>query len=121
MRFSLFILVFGLAAACSSKPKAAPAAENNTVPSVEKAASAAVKNAEKAAESAGVTAAKVECSTKGDSRVLELRPKNKGCELAYTKNGQEGIVATSGNGSAYCENTMNKIRDRLKGSGFDCK
>ena len=119
MRFALTVLAFGLAAACSSKPKAPPAAE---VPAaVEKAANNVVKNAEKAAESAATAASKVECSTKGDSRVLELRAKGKGCELAYTKNGQEGIVATSGNGSAYCENTMNKIRDRLKGSGFDCK
>ncbi len=119
MRFSILVLVIGLAGACSSKPKTVEtpnvteaAASTNTTP--------VVKSVEKALDAA-TAAARAECTTKGDSRILELRPKGKGCELAYTKNGQEGVVASSGNGSAYCEATMNKIRDRLKGAGFDCK
>lgn len=120
MRFSLLILVFGLAAACSSKNKTASVPETKDTPVAEKAAAAVTKATEQAVQPM-TAAAKAECSTKGDSRILELRPKGKGCELAYTKNGQEGIVASAANGSAYCETTMNKIRERLKGAGFDCK
>src|SRR4051794_20407958 len=46
---------------------------------------------------------KVECSVKGDSRTLEVRTKDKGCELAYVKAGKEGIVASAAHGSEYCD------------------
>lgn len=117
MRFSLSILALCLAAACSGKPVASNPPK--ALPTADKATSAS-KTAEPAVEPIA-SALKIECSTKGDARILELRAKGKGCELAYTKNGQEGIVASAANGSSYCESTMNKIRDRLKGSGFDCK
>ena len=64
---------------------------------------------------------KVECSIKGDARVLEARAKGKGCELGYTKAGKEGVVASSGNGTEYCQKALEKLRDKLKGSGYDCK
>ena len=117
MRFSLSLLVFGLMAACAHTNKG-PVSESKTTPVESKMAEQT-----KAAEPVATAAAgiKVECSTKGDSRVLELRAKGKGCEVAYTKNGQEGIVASAANGTAHCEATLNKIRDRLKGSGFECK
>ncbi len=120
MRFSLLILAFGLAAACSSKPKSAAAPEPRDLPAVDKGSQSVTKGADQVVQPM-IAASKVECSTKGDSRILELRAKGKGCELAYTKNGQEGIVASAANGNTYCETTMTKIRDRLKGSGFECK
>ena len=64
---------------------------------------------------------KIECSVKGDSRWLEVRKKGNGCELAYTKSGNEGIVASSANGSAHCDSTQTKIKERLLGSGYTCK
>jgi hypothetical protein len=64
--------------------------------------------------------ARMECSLKGDVRVLELREKGKGCEFAYTKNGKESVVASSGTGSAYCEKAKEKLRDKLKASGYTC-
>jgi hypothetical protein len=64
---------------------------------------------------------KVECSTKGDTRTLELREKGKGCELAYTKAGKEGVVASAAHGTDYCQKAFDKLRDKLKGAGYDCK
>ncbi len=121
MRFSLMVLVFGLAAACSSNTKSPGGPEVKVLPAVDKGAPSSMKTpaADKVVEP--MATAKTECTTKGDTRTLELRAKGKGCELAYTKNGQEGIVASAANGNAYCETTLNKIRDRLKGSGFECK
>jgi hypothetical protein len=70
---------------------------------------------------AAPVATKIECSVKDDIRILDLREKGNGCELAYTKAGQEGIVASSGNnGLSYCENTFEKIKARLVGAGFQC-
>ncbi len=67
-------------------------------------------------------AEKIECSVQDDVRILDLRQKGNGCELAYTKAGQEGVVASSGNnGLSYCENTFQKIKARLVGAGFQCK
>ncbi len=120
MRFSLSTLAFSLAAACSSPSKTANTLEAKDSPVTEKAAAAITKASDQAVQSM-TAAAKAECSTKGDSRILEVRQAGKGCELAYTKNGKEDVVASAASGSAYCETTMNKIRERLKGAGFDCK
>lgn len=117
MRFFTAMLALGLTAACASQNKS-PVQETKAPVKEEKSASKAM------AEGTGTTTSsttKVTCSTKNDVRVLELRTKGKGCELAYTKNAQEGIVASSLSGSAHCESTLNKIRDRLKGAGFECK
>jgi hypothetical protein len=119
MRFSLAILALCLAAACSSKPTGAPPAPKE-LPAADKGSQNVTKSADKTPEPMTPNQ-KIECSTKGDARILELRTKGKGCELAYTKNGQEGIVASAASGNQYCESTMTKIRDRLKGAGFDCK
>lgn len=123
MRFSLMTLAFCLAAACSSKAKTTTTPEPNTVPNVDKGTTTQPigKNAEQPVAEPIAGPTKIECSTKGDERILELRTKGKGCELGYTKGGQEGIVASAANGTSYCETTLNKIRDRLKGSGFECK
>ena len=65
-------------------------------------------------------AGSVKCSVAGDERLLEVRAQGKGCELAYTKGGSEGIVATSANGSQHCESVQKKIKERLSGAGFSC-
>jgi hypothetical protein len=90
------------------------------------AAAAATTTVEKAkTETAKVTPTedveKVECSVKGDERIIEARAKNKGCELAYTKAGKEGVVASSSHGTEYCKKALERLRDKLKGAGYDCK
>ena len=84
----------------------------------------AVAPAEKAKSESSKTfsgGTKVECSVKGDDRILESRAKDKGCELGYTKAGKEGVVASSAHGTSYCEKALEKLRDKLKGSGYTCK
>jgi len=119
MRISLILLAVSLLAACTTTAKG-PAAKANATAD---AGAAAPANSTKVPNQplAATSAVKIECSAQADVRQLELRPKGKGCELAYSKNGQEGIVASSVNGTSHCENTLNKIRDRLTGSGFECR
>ena len=66
-------------------------------------------------------ASKSDCSVKGDERVVEVRSKEKGCELAYTKAGKENVVASSAFGMGYCEKAAEKLKEKLKGSGYACK
>lgn len=114
MRFCLLIMISGLMAACASKNKTA-------APAPATATEQAVASTKTVATKASAAAAKLECTHGADARVLELRGKDKGCELGYTKGGKEAVVATSINGSSHCENTMNKMKDKLQASGFSCK
>jgi hypothetical protein len=103
-----------LTAACSHDSKKADAPPETKAPVMEKAKADAAK-----AEATDGT--KVECAVKGDSRILEVRAKGNGCELGYTKAGKEGIVASAAHGTDYCQKAFEKLRDKLKGSGYDCK
>jgi hypothetical protein len=116
MRFLLFVTISAalIGVGCSSTKKSeAPAA----------AAAAAPKQAENSKASAAKPGdgTKVECSHKGDTRTLELRAKGAGCELAYTKAGKEGVVASAAHGKDYCQKAFDKLQDKLKGAGYDCK
>lgn len=70
---------------------------------------------------AATALSKVNCSVKGDERTLEVREKGKGCEVIYTKAGNEGVVASAINGKDHCQKTLEKIQNKLIGSGFTCK
>ena len=103
-----------LMAACSS---------SDSKKSESPAPAAPVKTASptKEAPTKAASADAVKCSVAGDERLLEVRAQGKGCELAYTKGGNEGIVATSGNGSEHCVAVQQKIKERLSGAGFTCQ
>ncbi|MGZ3721935.1 MAG: hypothetical protein ACXVA9_03330 [Bdellovibrionales bacterium] len=90
-------------------------------PEAKAAAAAPAEKAKTETAKATESSTKVECAVKGDSRILEARAKGNGCELAYTKAGKEGIVASAAHGTAYCETALGKLRDKLKGSGYECK
>lgn len=69
----------------------------------------------------GQTKGKFNCSSKGDVRVLDVREVDKGCELMYTKAGNDSIVATAqNNGTAHCETVAEKIKSKLTDAGFSC-
>jgi hypothetical protein len=108
-----------LSTACSHDSKKADA------PSEAKAAASTSADKAKAevkkTEAKAADGTKVECAVKGDSRTLEVRAKGNGCELAYTKAGKEGIVASAAHGNEYCEKAFEKLQDKLKGSGYECK
>jgi len=113
----LFFLILSTSLiGCSHQAKKSEA----TVPANAKAESAA-KTETKAQAADKSSSTKVECSVKGDERVLEVRGKGSGCELAYTKAGKEGVVASAAHGTDYCEKSLEKLRDKLKGAGYECK
>jgi hypothetical protein len=82
--------------------------------------SAPAKEAAASAKSTGAVMNQAKCSVKGDVRTLEVREAGKGCELAYSKMGNESIVATSLNGTEHCAQVAEKIKNKLSGSGFSC-
>lgn len=118
-QLSFIILAAALiSTGCSHKDKKPDA------PLMADAKATAQKTAEKAkgeVKKATSSDTKVECSVKGDERILEVRDKGKGCELAYTKAGKEGVVASAANGKEYCSKALEKLREKLKGSGYVCK
>lgn len=121
MRFAITLTVTALMfAGCKSKSKN----EDSAKPAAPAAAAAEVKKAGKevkaAAAAAATSASKVECKNGGDTRVLEVRSKDKGCETAYTKAGQENVVGSSQSGTAHCEGIVTRIKDKLAASGFTC-
>ncbi len=115
-RLTVFIFLAGLAAAGCSHNSTKP--ENTAAPA---AKPDAAKPVEKAADKPTASSTKVECSVKGDERIIEVRTKGEGCELIYTKHGKEGTVANAGHGTDYCEKSLEKLRDKLKGAGYECK
>lgn len=113
------VLIAACAAACSSKPKtqeAAPAkAETPIAAATETKVGLAATEAKVSADNA------LTCAKGKDSRVLVARAKDKGCELAYTKNGQEAVVASGKSGLSHCEASREKIATKLKGAGYTCQ
>jgi hypothetical protein len=112
------VITLGFAVGCSSTGKKTdvPAEAKAAASKTETALSATDKKADEK-----TAAAKIECSFKEDHRALEVRAKDKGCELAYTKGGQENVVASSSHGNGHCQNALNKIKERLTTAGFTCK
>lgn len=127
MRLAIVIAVTGfLIVGCKSHEHksdeaARPAATNaQAAKSDAKAAVKDTKKAVKEAVASATSSTKVECKNKGETRTLEVRGKDKGCETAYTKGGAENVVGSSQNGTSHCEGIMNKIKDKLVAAGYTC-
>ncbi len=113
-----------LSIGCASKKKdgaaPAPAPAPAAKASDQKAGKAEdKKEAAKPAASAS-TGAKVECKLGGETRTMEVRAKDGGCETVYTKFGQENVVGSSMNGTAHCEGLVERIKTNLSNAGFSC-
>ncbi len=129
MRLALVLAALISVAGCKSKdhkeetmkaPPVAPAKADSKEAKGAKAAKAAATQPKAKAEAAA-SASKVECKLANETRTLEVRAKDKGCETAYTKGGQENVVGSSQNGTAHCEGIMNKIKDKLASAGYTCQ
>lgn len=104
-------------ASCGSKKKMddnAKAGETNM-----EAAKDAAKEGEETAKSA--TGEKVSCMMKNDKRDIHVRTVGKGCELAYSKFGNEEVVATSLTGTEHCQKIADRIQGNLENAGFKCQ
>lgn len=117
------VLIAACAAACSSKPKT----QEPTPPAKAEAhtGTAAGATETKVAPAEGLPPTKPEntlgCAKGKDTRLLVVRAKDKGCELAYTKNGQEAVVASGKAGLSHCEASREKISTKLKAAGYTCQ
>lgn len=114
--FSLAVLTAFLSFGCASKSKTAPPAAETPAAAAPDAAAKPDAKAAPESKNAAVT-----CEKQADKRILEVRAKDKGCELAYTKNGQEAVVASSHSGPTHCQTSLDKIKGKLEAAGFTCK
>lgn len=111
---SVVLFAFG----CSSSQKNAETQDSKTAPTMDKAKDKVKKAAAAVTPESGQ---KLTCAHKSDERTIEVRAKDKGCETAYTKGGNETVVATSNSGSEHCEKVQSRISDNLKTAGFTCQ
>ena len=92
---------------------------------VEEKATAMKKDAEDKKGQAMETAQKAlkaACSLDKDTRIIEVKKtESGGCELFYTKFGEEKSVASSGFGTQYCEEVKDRIQTNLDKAGFSCQ
>jgi len=65
---------------------------------------------------------RVACTLDKDERIIDVRKSESGgCELFYTKFGEEKSVASSGFGTQYCEEVRDRIQSNLTKAGFSCQ
>jgi hypothetical protein len=124
-----------LLASCSSTPEATSDAASATADAKAgvKAAKAAVSKEaskvkqaveKKADEAAGSAAAAgtVTCKSGKDERTLSVAgTEGGGCEVKYTKFGQESTPGNSANGMEYCNQVSEKIQKNLIAAGYKCE
>jgi hypothetical protein len=125
--------------ACSSKPKntdntkAAATSENKTAVSQPETSSTTTaqdkstsKN-EKSKSSSGTSASGVNvagtftCSSGSDSRSLEIKDLESGCEVIYTKQNEPKTIAQAKNDKSFCSQTVDKVKGNLENAGFKCQ
>lgn len=63
----------------------------------------------------------VKCATKSDERILEIKDKNGGCELIYTKQGTPTSIASGARSHDHCSEVMERIEKKLQGAGYSCQ
>lgn len=122
MRLLIPVLFAVLVAGCSSSDKKIEAADTGSAkaPAASATKPVAKEKVEKKAAAAS-TAGTVSCTSGEDKRSIEVRAKDSGCETAYTKAGNESVVATSNSGTDHCAKVQSRIQENLKTAGFTCQ
>ncbi|MGE4131175.1 MAG: hypothetical protein AB7F86_06020 [Bdellovibrionales bacterium] len=113
-------LLSAMAVGCASKGKK-DTSEMSPTPAAAAGKTEAKKMDAKQEMAKNSTGSKVECSLKNDTRIMEIRGKEKGCEVGYTKWGQENVLWSSMNGTEYCEEKVTGLKEKLEAAGFTCK
>lgn len=67
------------------------------------------------------TLSRIVCKSTKEERVLEMRSKDEGCELLYTRGGNTRSIATSRIGDGPCEAVRGKTQSNLERSGYRCE
>lgn len=103
--------------ACSSAQK-----KTTTPPAQASAANAAPTAASAKTEKPSPESARTLSCEKGkDQRSVKIETKGSGCEVQYTKFGQNKVVASSSNGTKHCEDSLAHIEKNLTSAGFTCR
>ena len=146
--FSKQILVLAISmtfvAACSTKSKTAEPKKEASAPqttatapsaptpeastkkiTATKKAKAAKKSVETdtaaTANANSTSAGTITCKSGADTRTLEVKGVNGGCELVYTKMSEAKSIATANSGNEHCTSVSDKVRNNLTTAGFTCE
>ena len=126
MKFWLLPCVFALATACSHSaakvdakaPSTAPATAASAAPTASPKARRDITTKITASASSAPTHAL--CKSATEQRELLIVPKGTGCELEYTKEKQQKMIATAEHESDLCKQVLQKVRGHLEAAGFSC-
>lgn len=113
--------LFGLAFACASPQKSATPAAATPAPSPSASPAAVKAAAGKTAVAPSGDGLEKKCTLNDDHRTIVVVPKDSGCEVHYVKNGSSSVVASSVNGTSYCDGVQTKMAQNLEGAGFGCR
>lgn len=121
MREMVFVgIVFSVMMALGGCAKASK--KSSTPPAGAAATATSEEGAKKeAAKGTGSQGDLITCRLGADQRKIEVRPQGGGCELAYTKMGEESVIATSQAGKAHCQTVQERVKNNLINAGFTCK
>jgi len=109
MKFLVSALALTLLAACATPKATTPDAHSQ--PGATAPASSAVK-----------TAGVMTCTKAKDVRTIFRREgKAGGCEVVYTVNGKEKVIATAQHDKSYCDKVAEKTKANLTNDHYTCE
>lgn len=80
------------------------------------------KKEEKAEKADAAAAGSITCKSGKDTRTLVKKDMEAGgCEVIYTKGGEEKSIAQAKNDTSYCDKTIGKMKEKLVSGGFTCE
>ncbi len=113
-------LTLSMSISCASKGKKA-AEGDKAAKTAEAQVDKAAKKADAKKDAAKTNAASMACTSGSDARTIAVNSKDSGCEVAYTKMGNEEVVASGMNGMDHCNRVQERIVKNLESAGFSCK
>lgn len=125
MKIILILLIMGLIG-CASTKSTKDGGSTSVKKEIEKEI---VKNVEKkvekeiATESTSKKFGKNVTCTSGDvQRLLENKfSDDGGCEVVYSKDGSESVIANAQNNLDYCQEVLDRVANKLAHAGFSCQ
>ena len=122
MKLSIFAaLILAFSVGCAGKSKKMDDKKGKETAKAEMKKGEMAGKEKSASEPMASAEGRTNCMMKNDKRFVEVRKSGNGCELAYSKFGNEEIVATSLSGSDHCQKIADRIKGNLENAGFECK
>ncbi len=115
------LFITSLLIGCGAKSKKQDAAKADAGAQTEVAATGDLKATSTSTSTSTADGDKVSCTMKSDTRTIQLRKNGGGCELVYSKFGNDEVIATSMAGTEHCQKVADRIKGNLENSGFKCQ